>query len=479
MTAQGEAHPPALHPGRILTVLALGGIVFSVLQSLVVPALPVLREDLHASTTGVAWIFTTYLLAASVATPIAGRLGDMYGKKRMLVVVLGALALGTLVAALATTLWVLIVARAIQGLGGALFPLAFGIVRDQFPRERVAGGIALISGLLGIGAGAGIVLAGPILTHLGYHWLFWIPLIALVPTIAATVLIVPESSVRARGSVDVVGALLLSAWLVLLLLAVSEAPQWGWLSPRTLGMLAASAVTAVVWVVLERRTPHALVDMRMMARRGVWTANVAAILLGVGMYGSFVLIPQLVQTPASTGYGLGGSVTQSGYYLLPSSLVMLIAAPIAGRLAGRMGSKPPLVIGCAISVAAYAVLALEHSEPWGLYLSSVLIGVGVGFAFASLANLVVEAVEPSQTGVATGMNAVMRTVGGAVGSQVAASILAASLLASGYPEEQGYTISFALMAVALLGAMAAAIAAPGRRRPRAHAVTLEPQVASE
>ena len=125
------------------------------LQSLVVPALPTLQRDLNTTPSGVAWIFTAYLLAASVATPIAGRIGDMFGKKRTLVVVLAGLAAGTLLAAVATTLPVMIVARTIQGLGGAIFPLAFGIVRDEFPRERVAGGIALISGLLGVGAGSG------------------------------------------------------------------------------------------------------------------------------------------------------------------------------------------------------------------------------------------------------------------------------------------------------------------------------------
>ncbi len=191
------------------------------------------------------WIFTAYLLAASVATPIAGRVGDMFGKKRTLVVVLAGLAAGTLLAALATTLPVMIGARAIQGLGGAIFPLAFGIVRDEFPRERVAGGIALISGLLGVGGGLGIILAGPILAHLDYHWLFWIPFVVIVVTVVATMVIIPESPVRAPGNVNWAGAILLSAWLICLLVAISEAPTWGWLSARTLGLLAAAAVLAL------------------------------------------------------------------------------------------------------------------------------------------------------------------------------------------------------------------------------------------
>jgi MFS family permease len=438
------------------------------LQSLVVPALPTLQQDLGTTPTGVTWIFTAYLLAASVATPIAGRLGDMFGKKRTLLVVLTGLGGGTLLAALASTLPVMILARTIQGLGGAIFPLAFGIVRDEFPRERVAGGIALISGLLGIGGGLGIVLAGPILAHLDYHWLFWIPFGVIIATAIATMLVIPESPVRAPGTVNWAGAILLSLWLVCLLVAISEAPRWGWLSARTLGLLVAAAVLAVAWI---------RVEITMMRLRGVWTTNLAGFLIGFGMYSSFVLIPQFVQTPTTTGYGFGSSVTQSGLFLIPSTVMMLLAAPIGGRLSGRFGSKVPLVLGAAITMLAFVQLAVAHSAHWQIYLASLLLGTGVGFSFASMANLIVEAVRPDQTGVATGMNAVMRTIGGAIGGQVAASILAASLV-DGLPDEQGYTLSFAVMAVALAASVAASLAVPGRKPHRAHLVTLSEPSAS-
>ena len=468
----------ASRPGLVLAVLALGASAFAMLQSLVVPALPALQEDLDTSPTGVTWIFTAYLLAASVATPIAGRLGDMFGKKRMLLVVLTGLALGTLLAALATTLPVMIGARTIQGLGGAIFPLAFGIIRDEFPRERVAKGIALISGLLGIGGGLGIVLAGPILAHLDYHWLFWIPLGVIVLTIGATMLVIPESPVRAPGTVNFVGAALLSLWLICLLVAISEAPRWGWLSAPTLLLLVTAAVIAVAWVRAEARSRTPLVDMQMMRLRGVWTTNLTGFLIGFGMYSSFVLIPQFVQTPSSTGYGFGSSVTEAGLFLVPSTISMMIAAPLGGRLSWRFGSKVPLVLGSVITTISFLLLAFAHSADWQIYLASFLIGVGVGFAFASMANLIVEAVRPDQTGVATGMNAVMRTIGGAVGGQVAASLLAASILADGFPGEQGYTLSFALMALALAAAVAASLAVPGRRPQRAPLAALAESRAS-
>jgi EmrB/QacA subfamily drug resistance transporter len=461
----------ASRPPLILGVLALGGAAYALLQSLVVPALPVLQRDLHTSTSGVTWVFTSYLLAASVATPIAGRLGDMYGKKRVLVVTLSGLAAGSLLAAVATSLPLMIVARAIQGLGGAIFPLAFGIIRDEFPRERVAGAIALVSGILGIGGGLGIVLAGPILQHLSYHWLFWIPLVVTAVAAAAALVFIPESPIREPASIHWRGGLLLSAWLVALLVGVSEGSTWGWGSAKTLGLVVASAVFAAAWVRAESRSGHPLVDMTMMRLSGVWTTNAAALLLGFGMYSAFVLIPQFVQTPGSTGYGFGASVSQSGLFLVPTTIALLITSPISGRLSNVVGSKVPLVVGSIVTAFAFVVLAVAGSR-WEVYLASALVGIGVGFAFASMANLIVEAVPPGQTGVATGMNTIVRTIGGAIGSVVAASVLAAHVLGSGEPAKSGYTITFWICVAVLLVGVLASLAVPGRVRRQARSMEL-------
>ena len=454
-------------------MLAIGGTAFAALQSLVVPALPVLQQDLDTTPTGATWIFTSYLLSASVAMPIAGRLGDMYGKKRLLVISLAALALGCFVAAAGATLWMVILGRLMQGLGGGFLPLAFGIIRDEFPRERIPGAIGLMSGLLGVGAGLGIVLAGPIIEHLSYHWLFWIPGVVLLPAIILTLFVVPESPVRAPGRIDFVGAVLLSLWLVLLLVAISQAPTWGWVSARTVLSIIGAAVSAAFWVRVEFHATNPLVDMQMMAQRNVWAPNLAGFLLGASLFSGLVLISPFVQAPESTGYGFGASATQAGLFVLPSSILMLVSAPLAGRLARRFGAKLPLVLACAIAFTAFALLAVEHSSPWNIYVASLLMGAGFGFALASLGNLIVEAVRPDQTGVASGMNAVMRAIGAAVGSQIAASILAASVLASGYPDERGYTIAFAVLALALVVATAAALAVPGRRYLPAHIAVVE------
>ena len=324
------AEPPRTHYRATFTVLAAATAAYALLQSLVIPVLPTIQAGLHTSQNTVTWVLTAYLLSASIFTPIIGRLGDMYGKERMLVVALVALAVGSLLAALAGSIVIMIVARVIQGIGGGVLPLAFGIIRDEFPAEKVAGAVGVIAALTAVGAGLGIVLAGPIVEALDYHWLFWIPVIMLAVATVAANLFVPESPVRTAGRISWPAAVLLSGWLVALLVAVSEAPDWGWGSARVLGLLAVAVVLAVGWVVVESRSAHPLIDMRMMRIPAVWTTNLVALLFGVGMYATFAFLPEFLQTPASAGYGFGASVTQSGLILLPLTVTMFVVGLVSG-----------------------------------------------------------------------------------------------------------------------------------------------------
>jgi EmrB/QacA subfamily drug resistance transporter len=448
------------HYNVTFALLAVAAVAYALLQSLVAPALLTIQHDLRTTTAGAAWILTAYLLSASVVTPVAGRLGDMFGKKRALVVVLVVLALGTALAGLASSIELMIVARVVQGAGGAVFPLAFGIIRDEFPRERVPHGIALISAILGIGGGLGIVLAGPIVQHLSYHWLFWFPLMAVVVAAAGVVWFVPESPIRTPGRIDPLGGVFLAGWLVALLVPVSEGPGWGWTSARTLGLLAVSAVLIVAWVRTESRSRAPLVDMAMMRLRPVWTTNLAALVIGFGMFASFVLVPAFVQLPRSTGFGFGASITRAGIFMLPATCAMLVAGPFAGRLSATVGSKVPLVIGALVSAVAFLLLTFAHAAHWEIYVAMLIMGVGIGFAFASMANLIVESVPAHQTGVATGMNTIVRSIGGAIGAQVSAGVLTATATAHGVPTERGFTIAFALAAGMLVVGFLVALRVP-------------------
>src|ERR1700736_3353449 len=397
-------------------VLAVGVAAFALLQSLVIPVLTTVQHQLHTTQDTVTWVLTAYLLSASVMTPILGRVGDMIGKERVFVATLIALAVGSLLAAVASSIGVMIVARVIQGIGGGMVPVAFGIIRDEFPGEKVAGAVGALASLTAVGAGLGIVLAGPIVNALDYHWLFWLPMILTVIAAVSAVLFVPESPVRTPGRISWLPAVLLSAWLVALLVALSEAPDWGWGSARVIGLLAAAVALAAAWILAELRAATPLIDMKMMRRTAVWTNNLVALMIGVGMYATFAFLPEFVQTPSAAGYGFGASITRSGLMLLPSAITMFAVGMFAGRLAARLGGKGLVTAGCLIGCVGSMILAFAHAHVWEIYLSSVIMGVGFGLAFSAMSALVVAAVPPSQTGVASGMNANIRTIGGSIGS---------------------------------------------------------------
>jgi EmrB/QacA subfamily drug resistance transporter len=463
MTSQRER----IHPNITLAVLSLGALAYAVLSAAVIPALPTIQRDLHTTETGVTWVLTAYLLAASVGTSILGRLGDMYGKEHILLWTLVILALGTLLAAVSSSLAVVIVARALQGAAGGIFPLAFGIVRDEFPREKVAGSIGLLSAILGVGGGLGIVGSGVVIEHLSWHWLFWIPLMVVVVAAVFTWRFVPESPVRVPGRVNWRAAVLMTIGISAALLAVSQTTSWGWGSPKTLGLLAAGLLVCAGWVAVEVRSSEPLVDMTMMRVRGVWTTNTAAFLIGAGMYSSFIIIPQFAQLPTSTGFGFGSSIVVSGLYLLPLTIAMMLMSLLAGPLAARYGSRLSLLLGTAVTAVAFAWLSVAHGHPYDLLISAGLMGVGIGLAFAALGNLIVGAVPPHQTGIASGMNTVMRTLGGALGAQLSATFIAGHT-AHGHPTVTGFTESFVLATVFLLVGIVAAALVPRADKAPGH-----------
>jgi MFS family permease len=432
-------------------VLAVSICSFTLLQSLIVPVLSTIEREFETDQATVTWVLTGYLLSASIATPLLGRVGDVVGKTRMLAVTLAALAVGSLMAALAPSIEWLIVARVVQGAGGGVMPLAFGIVRDEF-RERMHTALSVLASLAAVGFGFGIVLAGPIVDVLGYHGLFWIPLGATVAAGVATVLCGPESPVRTPGR--------LAAWLCALLLALSKGNQWGWPSGRVVGLLAAAAVLAVAWVVVEQRVPVPMIDMQMMRRRGVWSANAVAAFVGFGMFASFGFLPQFLQTPSEAGYGMDASISESGWLLLPSAVMSFLAGFVTAGLVRRLGARAVIVAGTLTTAGAFASMALWHDHAWQLYASTTVQGVGSGLVFSSLAGVVISAVTPSQTGVASGMNANIRTIGGSLGSAVMAGIVTARIGPAGFPAEEGYTIGFGVLAVALVCAAVAALAIP-------------------
>ncbi|MDX6251267.1 MAG: hypothetical protein QOF10_4627 [Kribbellaceae bacterium] len=465
-TMSEATHRKTTSPRVTLAVLATVVAAFSMLQSLVTPALPLIQHDLHTTPGTVTWVFTALLLSVSVATPLLGRIGDMVGKERTLLIGLVALAVGCLLAALAPNIGVLIVARVVQGLGGAVFPLSFGIIRDEFPAERVPSVVGVVSAVIAAGGGLGIVLAGPIVEALGWRWLFWIPLIIVTLAAVAVRRYVPESPNRVPGRIDWLAAALLSGWLIALLLPLSAGRSWGWGSARTIGLFVAAVLLLIGWITVELRSRNPLIDMRMMRLPAVWTTNLVALLFGAAMFAVYAFVPQFLQIPTAAGFGFGSSVTQAGLLMLPMLVTMAVTGSVSGPLAPRFSAKAQVVLGSALSLIASLSFAEFHESPWQVAISTAVFGLGLGLAYASMTSLIVQNVPREQTGAATGMNANIRTIGGAIGTALASSIISGHIQPSGLPAEAGFTDTFLLLAAFSAVAVLLALAIPGARRSR-------------
>lgn len=456
---------------RVLPVLAtllLAALAFALSQTMVVPALPAIAQEYGTSRGGAAWVLSGFLLSASVATPIVGKLGDVLGKGRVLTGVLLAFSAGSVVSGLADSLGPLVAGRVLQGVAGGVFPLAFGIIRDTFPPPRVGVGIGILSAMFGIGGGIGLPLAGVLVDVAGVSPVFWSGLIALPAALAAWRLVPASPSREGSASIDWAGAVGLSAALAAMLLALSQANVWGWGSPATLGLLGGGLVALVGWVRFELRSSEPLVDIRLLSTRAVAATNLTGFLVGFAMFSSFLLIPLFAQTPLQAGYGFSASATGAGLIMLPSALVMLAAGPLAGAVGSRIGFRPVLAVGTAATCASFLLLVVAHGAVWEFAVSGALLGVGIACSLAAMANLIVEGVPQRDVGIATGINTIARTLGGAFGSAVATAVVTARTIpGTPLPAESGYTSAFLVAAAGGALALGAALWVP--RPPRARA----------
>jgi EmrB/QacA subfamily drug resistance transporter len=465
-----ESRSPRQAPGRTLLVLGVGLLGFVLAQTTVIPALGEMQRDFGASASDIAWLVTAYLLVASIATPIFGRLGDMFGKQRLLAISLGLFAVGSLVSALADSLELMILGRGLQGLGGGVFPLCFGVVRDEFPMAKVPTGIAMLGAIAAIGSSIGLPLGGILADGPGYHWIFGVAAIMGVLATATTVLFVPASPIRTPGRVDFTGAAILGVALAALLVAISRGADWGWDSTNTVALMLVGFNGLALFGIVQRRKREPLVNMATFARRPVLTTNIATLLIGSAMISTFVLVPQLGQLPSGGEIGFGLSATEAGLLLAPGGLASLLVAPLVGRIGERSGSKAPFLAGCLVVAGALLGLALTHDSVGLVILWSCLVSAGSGAAFAAIPNLIVTAVSARETGEATGVNTIMRNIGSAIGAQVAGSIIATHVLANGLPENAGFEIAFLISAGGALVAALSVLLIPGRGRERAAAL---------
>ncbi|TMR88924.1 MFS transporter [Nonomuraea basaltis] len=452
--------------GVIIGVLAAAGITVSLMQTLIVPLIASLPALLHTTPANAFWAITATLLAGAIAMPISGRLGDLYGKRRVMVASALLLAIGSFVCAPANTLIPMVIGRALQGFGMGVIPLGIAIMRDVLPPQRLGSAIGLMSSSLGVGGALGLPAAALVAQYVSWHALFWAAAgLGLLMT-ALILLIVPESPVKSAGRFDFPGAAGLSAGLVLLLLPISKGGDWGWTSGTTLGMFAAAAVILLLWGWWELRTPAPLIDLRTSVRRQVLLTNLASIVIGFSMYAMSLITPQLLQLPAATGYGLGQSMVAAGLWMAPAGLVMMAISPVAARLSAARGPKTSLLLGAVVIASGYLLALALMGHAWGVLIFSGVVSAGIGFAYAAMPSIIMSAVPVTETAAANGLNSLMRAIGTSCASAVLGAVLANMTIKFGsvtLPSEDGFRAGFIIGGgVALLAALIV-LTIPGRR----------------
>ncbi|RMB87008.1 MFS transporter [Streptomyces shenzhenensis] len=453
--------------GTVVPVLAFAGITVAVMQTLLVPVIKDLPQLLATSPSNATWVLTSTLLSGAVATPIMGRLGDLYGKRRLLIASLAVMVVGALISAVTSQLLMMIVGRTLQGFAMGAIPLGIGLMRDMLPRERLGSAMALMSSSIGVGGGLALPGAALVAQHANWHALFYGAAALGVIAIALTLLTVPESPMRAPGSFDLPGALGLSAGLVLLLLPVTKGSDWGWSSGTTLGLFGAAVAVLLLWGLLELRVKAPLVDLRTTARREVLLTNLASIMVGVSFYVVSLVLPQLLQLPRSTGYGLGQSMVAAGLLVAPLGLTMMFTAPVYARLSAKYGPKVTLILGMLIIAIGYGAGLGLMSAPWQSLVIAVILGAGIGLAYSSLPALIVGAVPASETGAANGLNTLMRSIGTSVSSAVIGMVLANTAHTVGgtaIPTMHGFRVSFLIATAAVAVGLALAVFLPKPQR---------------
>ena len=437
----------------------------AVLQTGVVPILGVMARQLDVSLASISWTVTANLLAAAATTPLLGRLADLHTKKRVLLAVLVVVLAGSLLAAMTSSFALLIVARVLQGASFALYPIGVSILREELSPERLMAALAVLSAVLGFGGGMGLVIVGLLMRgDADYHRAFWFVSAFVALVLVAAIVVVPERPHRASGSVDWIGAAGLAVGLSLLLLTITEGNPWGWTSARTIGSALAAVGVLALWWWWERRCSQPLVSTTMLLRRPILLTNIATVAVGMGLYFGFLGLTGFVQAPAGSGYGFAATVLMASIvFLLPGAIAGFLTALASGRYIDRFGARLVLVVGIAIGMAGFAMLAIAHSEPWQVIAAGVLVNVYISLAYGALPSLVVREVEPGETGVATSMNAIARTIGASTAAAIVAVLL--SRAGNGHPPESSYTIIFALGAFTGLIALVLIAASKPRLRP--------------
>jgi len=460
-------------PGVILIILAFIAMMVMFIEIMLVPALPTIAMEFPDESQWVSWVLSAYLLAGAVATPLLGRLGDIYGKKKVMMLSMVGYTIGLMGCAFSTSMIMLIAFRAVQGIGMGMFPLAFGIIRDNFPKRLIPMAIGVVSAMFSVGVSIGLLAGGLIVEYFDWRTAFDIvwPLMSLLIVVVYLVIKTTDTTIKCK--IDVVGAALLGLGIFCLLLGLTQGDEWGWTSIGVIGLFALSASLLIGFVLWERRTTDPIVSLRLMANRGIAGANICGFFVGISMFLIFQTLPFFLMSPEAVG-GLGvESAFDVGVYLFPSAIAQLIFAPLAGKWSKKLGADRVLATGLLFIAFGYLLVILFHSNVNEIMIAMFVMGIGLGVSMVSLINVVAMASPQRDFGIASGMNTLFRIVGGSIGPVLASVILAGYLIAYNPPgappsviieltSDQGYVWAWiAGMAFSLVGFVIALVMRPG------------------
>jgi len=478
MTSDADiaSHTSAGRARLELLVVGTAALAVSLSQSLLIPVLGILPRVVpsHPSTATIEWLLTSTLLVGAVAVPLFGRLGDMFGKRLLLMVAVAALAVGSVVCGVTSNVPLLILGRAIQGASVAAIPLGISLLASLLPRDKVGPAIALISAMLGVGGALALPIGGFIGEHMDFHWLFWITAIVGALSLLGILLVVPEAPSRSRGRVDYVGAALLSAALVALLLPLAQTSSWGWGDARTIGLLVLAAVLLVVFGIVESRISDPLVDLAALRRKPIVLTNLASILYGFALFAMMIGTAQYVQAPKESGYGFAASIMVSGLCMLPGGLMMLLLSNASAGLIYRVGAPKTLAFGAVVVALGWIVRMTLTGHLWEIVVGTTVIGVGVAFGYAAMPTLINTHTPVSELAAANGLNSLARSLGTSLASAIGGSVLAGHVVVAtvagrltGWSTLGAYRALFAACVVASLVAAGLALLVPRHPDPDA------------
>lgn len=458
-TVVGDPVETRFPPIAVILVLCFGSLAGALMQTLVIPIQSELPQLLDTAPGNASWAVTATLLAAAVTMPVTGRLADLYGKKKVMVASAAILVVGSIIAAMSSSLAPFLAGRALQGMAMGYIPVAISMVREIVPPEKRAGAVAAVSATLGVGGALGLPLAAWIAQDYSWHALFWFSSVLAAVIFLATLIVIPNVHDAHPAKIDIGGVVGLAVGLVSALVGVSKGSEWGWSDGRTIGSIVFGVVVLLLWGWFELRHHDPLVDLRTSANPPVLFTNLAALLIGFGMMAQSIVLPQLLQMPEETGFGLGQTILQAGLWMAPGGLMMMFFAPVSSKLITSIGARITLSIGACVIAVGYLVTLFLMDAPWQLMLGSLVACAGVGIGYAAMPTLILDNVPASESGSGVGLNALMRSVGTTIAGAVMAAVLTSKTVdfaGVAIPDEGAFQLCFIIGAgAAFAGALVA------------------------